>query len=106
VDYLNLFFYLTLALMLSALFNGRGPVLGIALVVAWSGPRQFIAQPMQKYAPWLDSILPRRLMIDLGLHAPLAGYLAHAPREEFQDMWDRMDPAQGTGQAGLTGFTV
>ena len=53
LDYLNLLFYLTLALMLATLFNGRGAVLGISLVVAWSGPMQFIAQPVQKYAPWL-----------------------------------------------------
>ena len=76
LNYLNLFFYLTLSLMLATLFNGRGPVLGIALGVAWSGPMQFIAQPMQKYAPWLDSIMPWRLMIDFGRNGPLAGYLA------------------------------
>jgi ABC-type transport system involved in multi-copper enzyme maturation permease subunit len=74
--YLNLLFYLTLSLMLATLFNGRGPVLGISLVVAWSGPMQFIAQPMQKYAPWLDSILPWRLLMDVGHEGPLAGYLA------------------------------
>jgi ABC-type transport system involved in multi-copper enzyme maturation permease subunit len=74
--YLNLFFYLTLALMLATLFNGRGPILGIALLVAWSGPMQFIAQPMQKYAPWLEMILPWRLLLDFGLEGPLVGYLA------------------------------
>jgi len=76
LNYLNLFFYLTLSMMLATLFIGRGPVLGIALLVAWSGPMQFIAQPMQKYAPWLDSIMPWRLMIDFGRSGPLAGYLA------------------------------
>jgi ABC-2 type transport system permease protein len=76
LDYLNLMFYMTLALMLATFFNGRGPVLGIAVVVAWSGPMQFIAQPMQKYAPWLDAILPWRLLIDFGHEGPLAGYLA------------------------------
>jgi ABC-type transport system involved in multi-copper enzyme maturation permease subunit len=76
LDYLNLLFYLTLALMLATLFNGRGPVLGIALAVAWSGPMQFIAQPMQKHVPWLDSILPWRLLMDVGHEGPLAGYLA------------------------------
>jgi ABC-type transport system involved in multi-copper enzyme maturation permease subunit len=74
--YLNLFFYLTLALMLATFFNGRGPVLGISLVVAWSGPMQFIAEPIQKYAPWLDQILPWRLLMDVGREGPLAGYLA------------------------------
>jgi len=76
LNYLNLFFYLTLSLMLATLFNGRGPVLGIALVVAWSGPMQFIAQPMQKYAPWLDMVLPWRLLLDFGNKGPLVGYLA------------------------------
>ena len=74
--YLNLIFYLTLALMLATLFNGRGPVLGISLAVAWSGPMQFVAEPIQKYAPWLDQILPWRLLMDVGREGPLAGYLA------------------------------
>jgi ABC-2 type transport system permease protein len=76
LNYLNLLFYLTLALMLATFFNGRGSVLGIAVVVAWSGPMQFIAQPMQKYVPWLDTILPWRLLMDVGHKGPLAGYLA------------------------------
>jgi len=76
LDYLNLLFYITLALMLATLFHSRGPVLGIALVVAWSGPMQFIAQPMEKYAPWLDSVLPWRLLMPIGNTSPLAGYLA------------------------------
>ena len=76
LDYLNLLFYMTLALMLATLFNGRGPVLGIAVAVAWSGPMQFIIQPMQKYAPWLENIMPWRLMVDFGRGGPLAGYLA------------------------------
>jgi len=58
LDYLNILFYMTLALMLSTLFDGRGPVLGISIVVAWSGPMQFIVEPLEKYAPWLSSILP------------------------------------------------
>ena len=33
--YLNLLFYLALALMLATLFQGRGPVLGIPLIVVW-----------------------------------------------------------------------
>jgi len=74
--YLNLLFYLTLALMLATFFNGRGPVLGISLVMAWSGPMQFIAEPIQKYVPWLDQFLPWRLLMDVGREGPLAGYLA------------------------------
>jgi ABC-type transport system involved in multi-copper enzyme maturation permease subunit len=74
--YLNIFFYLTLALMLATLFNGRGPVLGISLVVLWSGPMQFIRQAMEKYTPWLDTILPWRLLMNVGSDAALAPYLA------------------------------
>jgi ABC-type transport system involved in multi-copper enzyme maturation permease subunit len=76
LDYLNLLFYLTLAMMLSTLFKGRGAVLGIAILVDLTGLMQFIALPVQKYAPWLDSIMPWRLMIDFGRAGPLAGYLA------------------------------
>ncbi len=74
--YLNLFFYLTLAQMLATFFNGRGPVLGIAILVAWSGPLQFIGMAMQKYLPWLDMIMPWRLVMPFGDKGPLAGYLA------------------------------
>jgi ABC-2 type transport system permease protein len=76
LNYLNLCFYLTLALMLATLFNSRGPVLGIAMLAAWSGPMQFIAEPMQKYAPWLGSIMPWRLLMPFNNADPLAGYLA------------------------------
>lgn len=76
LDYLNLLFYLTLALMLATLFDSRGPVLGISVALAWSGPMGFIAQPLQKYAPWLENIMPWRLMVDFSRNGPLAGYLA------------------------------
>jgi ABC-type transport system involved in multi-copper enzyme maturation permease subunit len=77
LDYLNLLFYLTLALMLATLFNGRGPVLGIAMMVAWSGPMQFIAKSMEKYTPWLDSILPWRLLMQVGNDRPLVQYVVN-----------------------------
>jgi ABC-2 type transport system permease protein len=76
LDCLNLLFYLTLALMLATLVNGRGAVLGIAILVDFTGLMQFIALPVQKYAPWLGDIMPWRLMIDFGSAGPLAGYLA------------------------------
>ena len=76
LDYLNILFYMTLALMLSTLFDGRGPVLGISIVVAWSGPMQFIVEPLEKYAPWLSSILPWRLLMPVGGDDPLASFLA------------------------------
>jgi ABC-type transport system involved in multi-copper enzyme maturation permease subunit len=74
--YLNLLFYLTLALMLATVFNGRGPVLGIALFVAWIGPMQIIAGPITQYVPWLNTIMPWGLLMNVGHEAPLAGYLA------------------------------
>jgi ABC-2 type transport system permease protein len=76
LNYLNLLFYLTLALMLATLFNSRAPVLGISILVAWAGPMQFIAQPMQKYVPWLENILPWKLLAQIGMEPPLGGYLA------------------------------
>jgi ABC-2 type transport system permease protein len=74
--YLNLFFYMTLALMLATLFNSRGPILGIGLFVAWSGPMQFIGLAIQKYVPWVDLVMPWRLMLPFGNKDPLAGHLA------------------------------
>ena len=77
LDYLNLLFFLTLALMLATFFNGRGPVLGISLALAWSGPLPFVSGPIQKYAPWLYDILPWKLLIDFNTNQSLAGYLAN-----------------------------
>jgi ABC-2 type transport system permease protein len=70
--YLNLLFYLTLALMLATLFNGRGPGMGIALL-------NFItviilAEPIMKYAPWLVKAMPWNLLAPFGAQSPLAGY--------------------------------
>ena len=76
LSYLNLLFYMTLALMLATLFNSRAPVMGISILVAWAGPMQFIAQPMQKYVPWLENILPWKLLAQIGMEPPLGGYLA------------------------------
>jgi ABC-type transport system involved in multi-copper enzyme maturation permease subunit len=68
--YLNLLFYLTLALMLATLFHGRGPVLGITLFLVWSW--------MLPPSVWLADVMPWRLLIALGDHGvlpPLGGYL-------------------------------
>ncbi len=75
LSYLNLLFYMTLALMLATLFNNRAPGLGITLLIAWMGPLQILAKPMQRYVPWLEDILPWKLIGGVG-EAPLAGYLA------------------------------
>ena len=77
LDYLNLLFFLTLALMLATFFNGRGPVLGISLVLAWAGPMPFISTPIQKYAPWLYDVLPWKMLIDFNTNQPLSVYLAN-----------------------------
>ncbi len=75
LSYLNLLFYLTLALMLATLFNSRAPGLGISILIAWAGPMQFLAKPIEKYTPWLQEILPWKLLSGIG-ETPLAGYLA------------------------------
>jgi ABC-type transport system involved in multi-copper enzyme maturation permease subunit len=77
LHYLNLLFFLTLGLMLATFFNSRGPVLGISLVLAWSGPMPFISDPVQKYASWLYEILPWKLLIDFKSNQALAMYLAN-----------------------------
>ena len=69
--YLNLLFYLTLALMLATLFQGRGAVLGIALILVWG----WMITPL---GVWLADVMPWRLLIDLGKNGALpalGGYL-------------------------------
>ena len=75
LSFLNLLFYMTLALMLATLFNSRAPGLGISILIAWMGPMQILARPMEKYVPWLENILPWKLISSFG-EPPLAGYLA------------------------------
>ena len=72
--YLNLLFYLTLALMLATLFNGRGPGLGIALLnfMIWM---PFLSELIIKYAPWLLKVMPWNLLMPFNASSPLAGYL-------------------------------
>lgn len=77
LGYLNLLFFLTLALMLATFFNGRGPVLGICLALAWVGPLPFLSVPIQKYVPWLYNVMPWRLLLDFDTNQPLAYYLAN-----------------------------
>ena len=66
LSFLNLLFYMTLALMLATLFNSRAPGLGISLLIAWMGPLQILARPMEKYVPWLENILPWKLISGFG----------------------------------------
>jgi ABC-type transport system involved in multi-copper enzyme maturation permease subunit len=77
LHYLNLLFFLTLALMLSTFFNNRGPVLGIGLLLAWGGPMPFLSTPIQKYTPWLYEVMPWKLLIDFENNRQLAFYLAN-----------------------------
>jgi hypothetical protein len=69
---LHTLFYLTLALMLATLFNGRGPVLGITLGILMSG---LMILFFPNIPGLLLAIMPWRLVMPLGL-GPLAGYLA------------------------------
>jgi ABC-2 type transport system permease protein len=69
--YLNLLFYLTLVLMLATLFQGRGPVLGIPLIVVWV----FLITPL---GVLLKDVMPWRLLHELGKNPALpalGGYL-------------------------------
>jgi len=68
--YLNLLFYLTLALMLATLFQGRGPVLGIPLFVVWG----FMITPL---GVLLADVMPWRLLNDLGRNGAIPGLGGH-----------------------------
>jgi ABC-2 type transport system permease protein len=57
--YLNLLFYLTLALMLTTMFQGRGPVLGITIFLVW-------AHMITPLGVLLKDVMPWRLVNDLG----------------------------------------
>ncbi len=71
--YLNLLFYLTFALMLATLFNGRGPVLGITLGLLLGPPFVLLTDP-NRIPSWLVSVAPWRLLTPIGNNLPLAGY--------------------------------
>jgi ABC-2 type transport system permease protein len=59
VLFLNLLFYLTMTLMLGALFNGRGPVIGIGLAFL------FLQQYLVGLLPALRFVLPWTLVVPL-----------------------------------------
>jgi ABC-type transport system involved in multi-copper enzyme maturation permease subunit len=63
--YLNLLFYMTLAMMLTTLFQGRGPVLGITIFLAWG----YMITPL---GVLLSDIMPWRLICDLGKNGALS----------------------------------
>jgi ABC-2 type transport system permease protein len=72
--FLNVLFYLTLALMLATFFNSRGPVLGIALGLTL-GPILVLIN--DKLVPgWILAVLPWKFLIPLGNASSFAGYLA------------------------------
>jgi len=62
--FLNLLFYLALALMLATLFQERGPVLGIALMAAWI----YMITPL---GVALADVMPWRLLLPLGRNGAL-----------------------------------
>jgi ABC-2 type transport system permease protein len=57
---LHLVFYLTLTLMLSTVFNQRGPIIGIPVALL------FGAQFFQSLAPWLNTFMPWQLVLPQG----------------------------------------
>jgi ABC-type transport system involved in multi-copper enzyme maturation permease subunit len=63
--YLNLLFYMTLAMMLTTLFQGRGPVLGITIFLAWG----YMITPL---GVLLSDVMPWRLICDLGKNGALS----------------------------------
>ena len=58
--YLNLLFYLLLAIMLGTLFDSRGPVIGITLLLL------FGFQIFTSLAPWLFKVMPWILVMSVG----------------------------------------
>ncbi len=75
LSFLNLLFYMTLALMLATCSTTGLLGWAFSILIAWVGPLQFLVRPMENYLPWLEDILPWKLLSSIG-DAPLAGYLA------------------------------
>jgi ABC-2 type transport system permease protein len=57
---LSFVFFLTLTIMLGAIFSSRGPVIGIAIAVFIG--QDLAAGLLTKYIPWLPDVLPQRLL--------------------------------------------
>lgn len=73
--YLSVLFYLTLAVMLATLFDGRGPVLGITLGVLFSA-FPFATGPILKLVPGAKAVMPWLLLSGVGSDASLPECLA------------------------------
>jgi ABC-2 type transport system permease protein len=63
--YLNLLFYLTLAVMLTTLFQGRGAVLGITIFLVW-------AHMITPLGVLLKDVMPWGLVCDLGKNGAIS----------------------------------
>ena len=70
VIFVNLFFFLSLTLMLGTFFSGRGPVIGISLLIL------FLQQNLINVLPVLRFILPWNLIAPVGNQNPLVLSLA------------------------------
>jgi ABC-2 type transport system permease protein len=73
INCLHLLFWLTLALMLGATFQSRGPVLGVS--IAFLILQDLVMQLAAIYAPWVIPLLPKSLMVQ-GLQLAQGGGLA------------------------------
>ena len=66
VIFINLFFFLTLTLMLGSFFSSRAPVIGISLAIL------FLQQQLINVFPFLRFVLPWNLIAPVGSTNPIA----------------------------------
>jgi ABC-2 type transport system permease protein len=79
IIFISHFYFLTLTLMLGALFNARGPVIGIPLAIL------FLQQNLINILPSLRFILPWAIAMPLGNANPLvASLILRAPIQQEQ----------------------
>ena len=87
INCLHLLFWLTLALMLGAIFQSRGPVLGVS--VAFLILEDSLMQLAAIYVPWVIPLFPRSLMLQ-GLQLAQGGGLASIVPAAAVALWSIM----------------
>jgi ABC-2 type transport system permease protein len=70
---LHMVFYLTLALVLGAFFNSRGPVIGISIAILVG--QDLVSQIIAVKLPWFPTLMPMRL-VDIALPVAQGGALS------------------------------